>query len=184
MIEIGLPAAATLTLQVTKSAGLSFVSESPALITPQTRGVSTLTVQLYTWTSGNLPEHEHEISDINGLQEALDAAGSGSGAIEVPFAWGDASPRSVAVATGGKLVYGIGLHISTAFNGVGAQISVGDAGDANRLMAAEQNDPTTAGSYTSNPTHRYGVDTDVLLTINPGAGGSAGNGLLTIFIEQ
>lgn len=112
------------------------------------------------------------------------AGPAGAGGIELAFAWGDASPRTVAVATGGKLVYGVQLHIDTAFDGAGAALTVGDAGDPDRLMSASQNDPAAEGTYTSAPVHRYGSDTTVLLTITPGAGASAGAGLLTLFVEQ
>jgi hypothetical protein len=109
---------------------------------------------------------------------------SGAGGIEFPFAWGDASPRTVTAATAGKLVYGVQLHVSAAFDGTGAQLQVGDAGDPERFMAAGQNDPATVATFTTAPSHRYGVDTSVLLTITPGAGATAGSGLLTLFIEQ
>ena len=109
---------------------------------------------------------------------------NGSGGIEFPFAWGDASPRQIFVAVTGKLIYGVQIHISTAFDGVGAALTVGDAVQTDRLMSVYTNDPNTVGTYTSAPSHRYGVATPLLLTINPGAGASAGAGLLTIFAES
>lgn len=109
---------------------------------------------------------------------------SGGNGIEFPFAWGDASPRTVEVAAAAKLVYGVELHVDEPFDGAGAQLQVGDAGDAGRLMAAGQNDPAAAGTYTTAPAHRYGADTTILLTITPGVGATAGTGLLTLFIEQ
>lgn len=108
---------------------------------------------------------------------------NGSGGIEFPFAWGDASPRQIVIAAAGKLVYSVQIHISTPFNGVGASLTVGDAGQSDRLMSVYQSDPNTAGNYTAAPSHRYGTATPLLLTINPGAGASAGVGLLTLFIE-
>jgi hypothetical protein len=109
---------------------------------------------------------------------------SGDGSIQLAFAWGDASPRTVVVATGGKLVYEVELHISHAFDGLGAQLKVGDAGQADRLMRVDQNDPAATGTYSSAPVLAYGVDTTILLTITPGVGATAGAGLLTLFIEQ
>ena len=109
---------------------------------------------------------------------------SGGAGIEFPFAWGDASPRTVVLATNGKLVYEVELHISTAFDGTGAALTVGDASDPDRLMTSSQNDPTAVGTYTASPSHRYSEDTDILLTITPGAGSTAGAGLLTLFIES
>lgn len=109
---------------------------------------------------------------------------NGSGGIEFPFAWGDASPRQIVIAVAGKLIYGVQIHIATAFDGVGASLTVGDAGQTDRLMSVYKSDPNTAGTYTASPAHRYGVATPILLTINPGAGASAGAGLLTIFTES
>lgn len=109
---------------------------------------------------------------------------AGDGSIQFPFAWGDASPRSVVVAGTGKLVYCVGLHIFEAFDGVGSSLAVGDAGDPQRLMATTQNDPAATGSYETDPAHEYGAATTILLTITPGVGATAGAGLLTLFIEQ
>lgn len=108
---------------------------------------------------------------------------NGSGGIEFPFAWGDASPRQIVIAVAGKLIYGVQIHVSTAFDGVGASLTVGDAIQADRLMSVYKSDPNTVGTYTASPSHKYGAATPILLTINPGAGASAGAGLLTIFTE-
>lgn len=108
---------------------------------------------------------------------------NGSGGIEFPFAWGDASPRQIMVAAAGKLIYSVQIHISTAFNGVGAALTVGDAALPNRLMDANQSDPGTTGTFTAAPLRKYGAATPLLLTITPGAGASAGAGLLALFIE-
>lgn len=109
---------------------------------------------------------------------------SGAAGIELPFAWGDASPRTITVATAGKLVYGIEIHVSEAFDGTAAALTVGDAAQPDRLMSATQNDPSSVGAYAASPSHRYGADTNLLLTITPGGGATAGAGLLTIFIES
>lgn len=104
--------------------------------------------------------------------------------VEFPFAFGDASPRTVRNVAAGKLVRRTQIHITEAFDGAGAALAVGDAGDAERLMAEGTNDPTDTGTYETNPAHRYGSDTDVLLTITPGAGASAGAGLLVLTLER
>jgi hypothetical protein len=98
--------------------------------------------------------------------------------------WGDPSPRVAATVPAGKMVLGVRLSVDVPFNGDGAQIMVGDLSQPDRLMAADQSDPTSACSYETSPTHRYGAATDILITINPGDGASAGTGLLTLFIEQ
>lgn len=150
-------------------------------LTPTYRGTLTLTAPARTLTLA-LDSDELPLvltSALRGLQGE-----SGNATIEFPFAWGDASPRSVTIAAADKLVYGAQIHIDVAFDGDGAQLQLGDAGDAERLMAATQNDPAGPGTYIAAPVHRYGTDTPILLTITPGAGATAGAGLLTLFIEQ
>lgn len=112
------------------------------------------------------------------------AGPAGSAVIEFPFAFGDATPATVATAGAGKTVYGVQLHITTAFDGVGAALVVGDGGQPDRLQAAQENDPAVAGSYTSAPVHRYGVETSLLLGITAGAGATQGAGILVVHIQQ
>lgn len=109
---------------------------------------------------------------------------AGGAAIEVAFSYGDATPVSAATALAGKLVYGVQIHIRVPFNGTGAALTVGDAGDTARLMAAVDNDPTAVGSYTTTPAYAYGSDTGLTLSITPGAGASQGAGVLVLYIQQ
>lgn len=113
---------------------------------------------------------------INGL--------NGAGAVEYAFAFGDATPANIVSVPSGKMVYRVGLHINQAFDGVGAQITVGDALDQDRLMTAIENDPTMVGSHETSPAFSYGSDTNVTITIVPGAGASQGAGLLTLYVQQ
>jgi hypothetical protein len=108
----------------------------------------------------------------------------GAAAVEIAFAYGDATPVALTTATAGKLVYGVDIHIRTAFDGSGAALTVGDAGDTSRLMAANENDPTAVGSYTTTPAYAYGSDTGLTLSITPGAGASQGAGVLVLYIQQ
>ena len=104
--------------------------------------------------------------------------------IQLPFAYGDATPASVdPKVPAGCMVVKVGLHLDVPFNGVGAALTVGDAGDTDRLMLATQNDPTTAASYETHPTYRYVAETTITLSITPGTGGTQGRGVLTITIE-
>ncbi len=109
---------------------------------------------------------------------------AGGAAIEVAFAYGDATPVAAATALTGRLVYGVQIHIRVPFDGIGAALTVGDAGDTDRLMAAADNDPTAVGSYTTTPAYAYGSDTGLTLGITPGAGASQGAGVLVLYIQQ
>lgn len=107
-----------------------------------------------------------------------------SGAVEIPFAFGDATPKTLMTVPAGKTVYGVGLHIQAAFNGSGAALQIGDAGDPARLMAATHNAPNEASSYLTSPNHLYGAATVLLLTITPGGGASQGAGIVTLQVQQ
>lgn len=106
--------------------------------------------------------------------------GSAAGTYQATFAYGDASPAIVATVPAGKVVYEVEIAIVTPFDGAGAALSVGDAGLPDRLMTLIENDPTQRGSNTTAPAYQYASDTDILLTITPGAGASQGNGIVFI----
>ena len=108
----------------------------------------------------------------------------GSGMIQINFAYSDASPALLALATANKLVYKVQVHIKTPFDGIGASLQVGDAASFDRLMKSTENDPALIGSNETNPAHGYAVDTPLLLSINAGAGATQGSGLLTLHIQQ
>jgi hypothetical protein len=104
--------------------------------------------------------------------------------IEVPFAYGDATPKPMSAALAGKLIHEIQIHIVIPFDGVGAALTVGDAGDPARLLAADQVDPATVATYAAHPVCRYGADTALNLYITPGAGATQGAGLVILYIEK
>ena len=108
----------------------------------------------------------------------------GSVAVEAAFAFGDATPATVTTALAGKLVYGVELYIKTPFDGASPQVVVGDAGQADRLMAASENDLTSVGGNHSTPAHAYASDTPILLSITPGAGATQGSGVIVLRIQQ
>lgn len=137
-----------------------------------------------------VPYEQIQVIEI-GAQGAPGAQGiqgipgpSGAGVMEVAFAFGDSTPKNLVVATAGKQVYNVGIHIHTAFNGAGAALAIGDSGDPSRLMSSAMNDPTALGSYGAAPNHRYATNTQLILTITPGGGASQGGGIVTLQIEQ
>lgn len=110
--------------------------------------------------------------------------GSASDSIEINFAYGDASPLILANVAAGKIVYEVAVHIIEAFDGVGAALMVGDVVQADRLMSATENDPSVIGSHTTAPAYQYVSAGNINLSITPGAGASAGKGLLTMKVQQ
>lgn len=125
-----------------------------------------------------------ELLEVQAQGPAGAPGAPGSGAVEIAFAFGDATPAMLLTAPANKTVYGVGIHLHTAFNGTGAALSIGDAGDPARLMAATANDPAAVGSYLTSPNHRYGVGTPLILTITPGGGATQGAGIVTLQVQQ
>ena len=92
-----------------------------------------------------------------------------------PFSYGDATPKLI-TSIGGAHITTAQIFIATTFNGVGAALQLGDAGDLDRLITTQQVDPTRLGEFETNPWHFYASNTQILLTINPGSGASQGSG--------
>lgn len=109
---------------------------------------------------------------------------TGGATIEIPFAYGDATPATLVTATAGKLIYGVSLNIKVPFDGVGASLRVGDAGVLDRLMGSAENDPTQICSNTTAPAYAYGSNTAILLSITAGAGATTGAGLAVLYIQS
>lgn len=104
--------------------------------------------------------------------------------IELPFAYGDASPSTIVSAPTGKVIYEVEIAITQTFDGVGAALKVGDGSVSDRLMKTTENDPTQVGSNKTAPAYSYGSATAVLLTITPGAGATQGRGVVFVRIQQ
>ena len=111
------------------------------------------------------------------------ASGGGAG-IQMNFAYGDATPATIATVLANKVIYSIEIVITQAFDGVGAGVTVGDAGQLDRFMGAAENAITITGSNTTAPAYTYGVDTPVLLSIAPGAGATQGKGLVILRVQS
>lgn len=110
-------------------------------------------------------------------------AGTGAwiarGQIMVPFAFGDASPKTIFTVPGGTVITEVMLVIITAFTDAAATLTVGDSGQNDRLMAAADSLPSQAGTYGVDPAYTYIASTPILLTIAPGTS-VAGSGLVII----
>lgn len=119
-----------------------------------------------------------------GTQGPRGAAGrDGAIGAVINFSYGDATPALLDVAAAGKRIYSVALHVHTEFDGSGAALQIGTAGDPGALLAVEQNDPTQAGQYVAYPDVAYPSDTSIYLTIVPGSGASQGSGQVVLIIE-
>jgi hypothetical protein len=102
---------------------------------------------------------------------------------KIPFAFGDASPKPIASISAGGAIFTVQLIITTPFNGVGAALAIGDATQPDRLMASSRNSPVVVAEYETNPGWVATQDTQILLTITPGAGCTQGSGFILLEIN-
>lgn len=96
--------------------------------------------------------------------------------IVVAFSFGDASPKNIHIMPGNKVIIETTIFITEAFNGTGAELTLGDAGDPDRFITATQVIPEAIGLYQTAPGYVYGSPTQITLTITPGSGASTGAG--------
>lgn len=99
------------------------------------------------------------------------------------FAFGDASPAVLGLVSAGKQIFDVEVNIVAPFDGVGSALTVGDSVASNRLMAAGQNDPATAGRYNAAPEYVYPGTAQLLLYITPGEGATTGSGTVAIRVQ-
>jgi len=99
------------------------------------------------------------------------------------FEWGDATPVPLLTVDAGRMVLACTVSLDVPFDGVGASLSIGDAGDDGSLFDAGMIDTSVVGSFQNSPCLRFGTDTEVLLTITPGTGASTGSGVVSLFLE-
>jgi hypothetical protein len=109
--------------------------------------------------------------------------GSTAAFIEVPFNYGDASPKPIAIVPANKVVLMSSIVVTTGFNGVTATLTVGSATTPDDIMSTSDVAPSVLSTWSSNPNTVYGVDTQVYLTINNGSGATAGSGILILQIQ-
>lgn len=103
--------------------------------------------------------------------------------IEVPFNFGDASPKPITVVPANKLVLNSSIVITTGFDGSTASLTVGSAATPDDIMTTSDVAPSVASTWSSNPNTVYGADTQVYLTINNGSGATSGSGILILQIQ-
>ena len=116
--------------------------------------------------------------------DAYLAAGSGNPSnIDMPFSFGDSTPKLLGSAVIGKLIETVAIIITVPFNGAAPSLTVGDSLDPISLMPANMNDPQAAATYEVHPNVLFPDARDLLLTIVPGAGASAGVGVVSIMFQ-
>lgn len=116
------------------------------------------------------------------------AAGARSNAetvVRVPFLFSDASPKVIHVLKAGQLLDRAAVGITTAFDGAGAALQLGDVGSPNLIFATGEIDPTVAhDTFDNQGLFVDVVDQTLRLTITPGGGATAGAGVVLLKIKE
>lgn len=105
-----------------------------------------------------------------------------TGTYELLFDYGDASPKNLITIPADKIIQSVSIIIMTPFDDT-STLSIGDAGDVDRLMETTDNYTEEAGTYTVEPAYKYGINTQLTLSITPGAS-TAGHGLVVITYQK
>lgn len=117
-----------------------------------------------------------------GVQGPAGAAGaSGAGLLSpINFAYGDASPAAVLTLGTDSEIAAVSLQVEEAFNGTGASVSFGVAGDPESLFPAAFVALSSTGIFQFSPRVEYAAGTQLILTITPGSGASQGRGQIIV----
>lgn len=110
-------------------------------------------------------------------------AGAAQLAIEVPFSYGDASPKILAQVPQDKVVLSSSMVILEAFDGVLSELSVGSLAQPDDIMSTTDNVAQIAATWSNTPNTVYSAPTDIYLTINNGSGATQGRGIIVINIQ-
>lgn len=108
------------------------------------------------------------------------SSGGGSGAIKIPFSYGDATPKFIHAVSPGETIFTAQIIIQVPFNGVDSALQLGDAEMSDRLIRADQNDPSEVAEWETNPGYTYTLASQIVLSITPGEGCTQGSGFILL----
>jgi len=111
-----------------------------------------------------------------GIQGPRGQAGQGVGLPPINFSYGDATPKLLYTALAACVIDLSQIIIRNAFNGVGASLSIGTAGDNSAVMSVSTNDPAMVQTFEASPDLIMAIGDALYLYITPGAGATVGNG--------
>lgn len=126
------------------------------------------------------PIKQVNVPGMQGPQGIPGAAATGDATAVIAFAFGDASPRVVFVATDDRVIPSVRVIFDTPFDGVGSGVAVGVAGNPELYMSYAGNDPAVATAFESEPDLTIPANMEILLSIRPGSGASKGAGRLLL----
>jgi len=105
-----------------------------------------------------------------------------AGSTEVSFNYGDATPKNLVLVPANTVVTGVSIIILTPFDDPASTLSVGDAGDVQRLLATTDNSTSVAGTYSTEPAYKYTMSTQLTLSISPGTS-TVGSGIVIVYYQ-
>jgi hypothetical protein len=143
-------------------------------------------VTQHTWTLQNTGQtftvNQSSLSFLNTIQQGLQGVQGipGNTLPAVNFAFGDATPTTIYTATANIVIKTITVIITTAFNGTGANISIGTLASPTLLMDIDESDVSLVAGFETSPNETILSGTVLKLFITPGAGASQGAGKILI----
>ena len=100
---------------------------------------------------------------------------------QIPFNYGDSTPELITTLPANSVVKQVDIIILTAFNGVGAALSVGSsAGSYIDLLNTSMVAPSLVGTWSNEPGLQYTSSTQVFIQITAGTGASQGKGYVVL----
>lgn len=160
-------------LDLSNLASVSAASGAAWPGTPHLRLAAIAQPSSNAWRSSHLTRHLRlALGSVHGQQV-------GRRTIQTAFNYNTSSPVTIGTVPAGARIRRVRLDVETAFNGTAPTLEVGDAGDADRLMAAGDSDPKTAGLYSRDCNYVHAAATAVTLTITPDSS-SAGAGFVEV----
>lgn len=116
-----------------------------------------------------------------GTQGPVGATGpSGSSAPPVNFSYGDASPRVISSGQPAQMILQITVNVTTAFNGVGASLSIGTLALPSLYVDSAQLDLAVESEFEITVGKTIAAATNIVATITPGTGATAGSGWILV----
>jgi hypothetical protein len=106
-----------------------------------------------------------------------------TGEFQMLFNYGDATPKDLMIITADKIIEEVSIILMTDFDDPTSTLSIGDAGDPDRLLETTDNTTQVTGTYLVRPGYKYALNTQLILTIVPGVS-TQGDGLVVITYQK
>lgn len=122
------------------------------------------------------------MAQIDARLDTLEAGGGASSGLlgAIYFNYGDATPAILYTPLANIIITSLALTVVTAFNGVGAKVSIGIDASPELLMAEAESDLSVLSSYEFDPEQAIASGSAIKAFITPGSGASQGRCMILI----